>query len=65
MKQNLCRFSPRRLFSFGKYLSLFFLCFSLIVACNNQPQNSSSSTPGSNEGGRITVGTTLKPRTLD
>ncbi len=60
MKQNFCRFFP-----IAKYLSLFFLCFSLIVACNNQPQNSSSSTPASSEGGRITVGTTLKPRTLD
>ena len=58
MKQNLYRF-------FAKYLSLFFLCFSLIVACNQAPQNSPSLTSTGTEGGRITVGTTLKPRTID
>ncbi|HLP91182.1 MAG TPA: ABC transporter substrate-binding protein [Nostocaceae cyanobacterium] len=49
-----------------KFLSLFCLCLLLAVSCTprsqttNQP--SAVNTPGD---GRITVGTTLKPRTLD
>ena len=48
----------------SKFLSLFILCFALVVGCNsNQTETSSqSNTPDNN---RISVGTTLKPRTLD
>ncbi|MEL6927375.1 MAG: ABC transporter substrate-binding protein [Cyanobacteria bacterium J06600_6] len=47
--------------SLGKYLILFSVCFLLVVGCNNQSQ--SDRNPVDRE--RISVGTTLKPRTLD
>ena len=53
----------RQLRKFGIYLGLFSLCLALTVACKvNQPQTPSKTT---NNDGRISVGTTLKPRTLD
>ena len=56
--------SLKRLSRLGKFLSLFFLGLTLVVACNN---NQVSVTPdtGNNNSDRITLGTTLKPRTLD
>ncbi|MCS6942330.1 MAG: ABC transporter substrate-binding protein [Geminocystis sp.] len=50
-----------------KYITLALLCFSLIVACNgNRQQNpSTSNTNSPPRNGRIVIGTTLKPRTLD
>ncbi|MFM7408716.1 MAG: ABC transporter substrate-binding protein [Cuspidothrix sp.] len=52
----------------AKYLSLFCLCLLLVVSCTprqqaNTPSPSSVNTPGGD--GRITIGTTEKPRTLD
>ena len=48
----------------SRYLILFSLCFILTVGCNNsevgQTSNSNNTAPQ-----RISVGTTLKPRTLD
>ena len=59
--------SSNRFFSIGQglrristYLILFLLCFALTVGCNNN-----SSSQNSASGDRISVGTTLKPRTLD
>ncbi|MBE9045858.1 peptide ABC transporter substrate-binding protein [Pleurocapsales cyanobacterium LEGE 10410] len=53
----------RQLSRIGKYPILFFICFVLTVGCNgNRTQQNINSTINSN---RISVGTTLKPRTLD
>ncbi len=46
-----------------KYLCLFLLCFTLTVACNSNQSTQTTSTPSNN--GRLIVGTTLQPRTLD
>ena len=48
----------------SKFLSLFVLCFALVVACNGNP-NQSSNPSSTRDNDRISVGTTLKPRTLD
>ena len=56
----------KQLQSLGKFLALFFLCFTLVVACNgNQTTQTVESTNSGSNGGRVTIGTTLKPRTLD
>ncbi|MEA5552500.1 ABC transporter substrate-binding protein [Anabaena cylindrica UHCC 0172] len=51
-----------------KFLSLFCLCFLLVVSCTPS-QQTTNPTPGNTANsagdGRITVGTTQKPRTLD
>ena len=52
--------SSKRLRQLGQFLALFLLCFTLVVGCNN---NQTSAPP--DESDRITLGTTLKPRTLD
>lgn len=46
----------------GRYLILFFLCLAVTVGCNNSQTQQSSDRIDNN---RISVGTTLKPRTLD
>ena len=53
-----------------QFLSLFSLCLFLIISCNGggtQPTVTTTSTlsPTTSSGGRITIGTTGKPRTLD
>ena len=45
----------------GKYLILFSFCFILAVGCNSQNQSDTKPI----DSNRISVGTTLKPRTLD
>jgi len=66
MNTNLFSCLGQRLQGIGKYLILFAVCFILAVGCNNQTQSdSNSSDRGANSGDRISVGTTLKPRTLD
>jgi peptide/nickel transport system substrate-binding protein len=46
----------------SKYLILFFICFTLAVGCNgNQTQQNVNNTADN----QLSVGTTLKPRTLD
>ncbi len=53
----------QRLYRFGRYILLFLFCFTLVVGCNgNSPQQGNNSV---NTSQRISVGTTLKPRTLD
>ena len=47
-----------------KYLILFSVCFILAVGCNNTQVQQNSNNNGINSQ-RISVGTTLKPRTLD
>jgi peptide/nickel transport system substrate-binding protein len=52
-----------KLRKFGKYLGLFGLCLALTVACRvNRPQTPDSNSKNDD---RISIGTTLKPRTLD
>ncbi len=54
----------RILSKLSKYISLFLLCFTLTIGCNsNQTQSPNSTTAIENN--RISIGTTLKPRTLD
>ena len=51
-----------------KFLSLFCLCLLLVVSCTPRQQTNTPSTGVVNTpagDGRITVGTTEKPRTLD
>ena len=53
-------FSRQRLQKISKYFILFSICFVLTVGCNNQTQQTNDLNSD-----RISVGTTLKPRTLD
>ncbi len=46
----------------SKYLSIFLLCLALTIGCNSNPTPDTATTIDSN---RISIGTTLKPRTLD
>ncbi len=51
-----------------KFFSLFCLCLFLVVSCTPRPQTTTPSSGSVNTptgDGRITVGTTAKPRTLD
>jgi peptide/nickel transport system substrate-binding protein len=51
-----------------KFVSLFCLCLVLVISCTPRQQTTtptSSATNSPSGDGRITVGTTLKPRTLD
>jgi peptide/nickel transport system substrate-binding protein len=58
--------SPRHWSRITKFVSLFCLCLILVVSCaRNQQTTTSSSVSTSGGDGRITIGTTQKPRTLD
>ena len=61
--------SIRRWGKVTKFLSLFSLCFLLAVSCTPSPQPTTPPSPGAVNtpagDGRITIGTTAKPRTLD
>lgn len=57
----LCLLPSSRL-RLGKFIGLFCLCLLLVVGCNRD--RATTPTPSS-EPGRIVIGTTLKPRTLD
>ena len=46
-----------------KYISLGFLCMALIIGCNANQTTTNNNTISPNN--RISIGTTLKPRTLD
>lgn len=61
---NSFPFSLRRFNGLGRFLGLFLLCFSLVVGCNgNQAVTDNNSVNATSD--RVTIGTTLKPRTLD
>jgi peptide/nickel transport system substrate-binding protein len=62
---NSFRLSVRKWRSIGKFLGLFFLCCILAVSCNNRPAPETTTTSTGGGNGRISLGTTLKPRTLD
>lgn len=52
--------------AWGRFLSLFVLCFSLVVGCNgNDPAVETDTGETATASNRVTIGTTLKPRTLD
>ncbi|BAU64337.1 ABC transporter substrate-binding protein [Stanieria sp. NIES-3757] len=59
---NRFSFSRRQL---AKYFGLFLLCFTLAVGCNNQSTQTPNQTNNTPDNNRISIGTTLKPRTLD
>lgn len=59
---NRFSFSRRQL---TKYFGLFLLCFTLVVGCNNQQTQTPTQTNNTPDNNRISIGTTLKPRTLD
>jgi peptide/nickel transport system substrate-binding protein len=59
---NRFSFSRRQL---AKYFSLFLLCFTLVVGCNGNQTQTPTQTNNTPENNRISIGTTLKPRTLD
>lgn len=56
--------SIRRWTSIGKFLGLASLCCLLIVSCS-RPSTQQTTTPSAASSSRLTVGTTLRPRTLD
>ncbi|MBD2486134.1 ABC transporter substrate-binding protein [Aulosira sp. FACHB-615] len=65
---TLFPFSIRRWGRLTQFVSLFCLCLFLVISCGTRPQanttpSSNTNTPGGD--GRITIGTTAKPRTLD
>ena len=62
MSINQFSYLRQQLKKASKYLILLSLCFTLAVGCNNS-QTQSNNNPVDNN--RISVGTTLKPRTLD
>ncbi|MCG6136404.1 MAG: ABC transporter substrate-binding protein [Nostoc sp. LLA-1] len=55
--------TTRRWGRITQFLSLFCLCLLLVVSC--APRQQTTNSPSGAGDGRITVGTTLKPRTLD
>ncbi|GAB4532666.1 MAG: ABC transporter substrate-binding protein [Pleurocapsa sp.] len=63
MSSNIFPFFWQQLGKISKYLALFLLCLSLAVACNGTQQQNPSQTNTNSK--LISVGTTLKPRTLD
>ncbi|PSF31295.1 peptide ABC transporter substrate-binding protein [Aphanothece hegewaldii CCALA 016] len=52
-----------KLSNLGKLLILFFFCVAVVVGCHSQNTHPTNSTI--NQNGRVTIGTTLKTRTLD
>ena len=60
---NWLGFSRRRWLAISKFLGLACLCLVLTISCAGQPDSASS--PDASASDRITIGTTLKPRTLD
>ena len=56
----------KRLRQLTRFITLFSFCFLLTVACNQQPQTTTTPSPtATRTGDRITIGTTLQPRTID
>ncbi len=63
--KNTLRPYWKEIYRFGKFICLFFLCFSLAVACNNNPSTTGDGSNNRTNNDRIAIGTTLKVRTLD
>jgi len=58
--------SSKQLLSLAKFFGIFCLCFILVISCGRRPNaDSGGGSPATNNSDRLSVGTTLKPRTLD
>lgn len=57
--------SLRRSPSLIRFVGLALLCFFVVVGCQTPPNSNSVDNASPSNTGRITIGTTLKPRTLD
>ena len=57
-------FGSKTFRSLVQFFGLFCLCLLLVVSCGRRPTNTTTPTAQSNSG-RVTVGMTIKPRTLD
>jgi peptide/nickel transport system substrate-binding protein len=64
MQHGFFPFSQRVRF-LGRFFGLFSLCFLLVVGCNNNQSATNPGTSASANRDRVTVGMTVKPRTLD
>ena len=64
LEMSINRFSGfgRQLQKVSKYLAIFLLCLTVTIGCNNSQTQQNNNEVDNN---RISVGTTLKPRTLD
>ncbi len=62
--EDVKRSSMRKIKNLFKYLGLALACCGLIIGCNSNSNPNVNNTP-TNNNGRISVGTTLKARTLD
>ena len=51
--------------SFAKFFSLFSLCFLLVVGCNSNQSATNVDSETASSSDRVTVGMTIRPRTLD
>jgi peptide/nickel transport system substrate-binding protein len=59
------RLSVKKWISIVKFLGLASVCCLLVVSCNGRPNANQTTTPNTATSNRLSVGTTLKPRTLD
>ncbi len=59
------RLSVKKWISIFKFLGLAFICCLLVVSCNSRPNSNQTTTPSAATNTRLSVGTTLKPRTLN
>lgn len=62
---NCFPLSVKQLRSLAKFFGLFCLCFILVISCGKRPASQSTGSPQAASSDRLSVGTTLKPRTLD
>jgi peptide/nickel transport system substrate-binding protein len=62
---NWFRLSAKKWRSLIQFVSLFCVCLFLVVSCGNRPQTNAPAVNVAAGDGRITIGTTNKPRTLD
>lgn len=64
---NWFRLSYKQWRSLGKFLTLSICCCFLIISCGGRPNTQQAAAPSATaaNSGRLVVGTTLKPRTLD
>lgn len=57
--------SVKKWISIVKFLGLASICCLLVVSCNSRPNANQTTTPNTASSNRLSLGTTLKPRTLD
>ncbi len=65
MTSNGFSLSKQQISKLGKFISLFLLCIYLVVGCNGSSQTENTTPTATTNGDRISIGTTLQPRTLD